>query len=164
MEQNDPSVKSIYQHTAEFVADPVKLVYGIQGTAIDSHLQHLVRMVNNAETDFSFGITLFTSAGVVTGSLISRKKYFEKFGQSFKSGFDQSFPDTDWQYIADSFAAKGTEGDDLPEGDEYECPPQFVHLDGASLLSGDGSLIMKSGILWRGKLQAVTGFTLGTIS
>ena len=163
MDQNEPAVKSVYEINSEFLSDPVQLVYGVQGTAVDSHLQQLVRMVNNAETDFNFGITLFTTAGVLTGQLISKKKYFRLFGESFKGGLHQAFPDADWQNIADSYAAIGTEGDDLPEG-KYECPPQFIHLEGARLLGGDGGLIIKGGMLWRGKLQSVSGFTLGLIT
>lgn len=164
MDQNESAVKNKHELLQEYVGDPVKLAYGLQGTSVDYHLQALVRMVDNATNEFSFGITVFTTAGILTGNLISKKKYFEKFGLAFQSGFEAVFPDHDWQKIADDYAAMGTQGDDIPESEDFVVPSQFIHLDGAKLIAGDGSLTLKSGILWRGKLQSVTGFTLGLAS
>ncbi|MFJ2480705.1 hypothetical protein ACIOWE_10545 [Pseudomonas sp. NPDC087598] len=163
MEKTESVGKSVYEINAEFVSDPVQLIYGVQGLSIDSHLQQLVRMVNNAESGLSFGITLFTASGVLTGNLISSKKYFKQFGENFASGLSQNFPDHDWQQVADSYADMGSHGDDLPEG-KYECPPQFIHLEQARVLGGNGNLLIQGGALWRGKLQAVSGFTLGLVS
>lgn len=164
MEQDESVAQNKHQLLQNFVDDPVKVIYGIHGVGIDYHLQSLVRMVDMATTGFSFGITLFTTSGVLTGNLISRKKYFERFGQSFKSGFESAYPDHDWQSLADDYAAMGVAGNDIPESEDYVVPSQFIHLDGASIMTGDGSLTLKRGILWRGKLQSVTGFTLGVIS
>ena len=164
MEQNESTVQSQYQMQSEFLADPVKHVYGVQGSGVDYHLQGLIRMVNESTTGLSFGITLFTASGTITGTLISRKIYFEKFGQSFQSGFEKAFPDTDWAHIAQSYADMGTEGDDLREEGSYISPPQFIHLDDAKLLGENGALLIKSGMLWRGKVKSVDGFLLGVIS
>lgn len=164
MDQEDLPVASLYETQAEFLADPVKNAYGHQGTDVDYHLQSLIRMVNDSTSKLTFGITLFTPTGAITGQLISRRDYFEKFGAAFQGGFERAFPSEDWSHVSKNYADSGTYGDDLRKEGEYLSPPQFIHLENAKLIGGNGSSLFKDGMLWRGKVKSIDGFVLGSIS
>ncbi|MCH5515485.1 hypothetical protein [Pseudomonas syringae] len=163
MDKNELPAQTNYELMGELVSDPVKRVFGIEGTGIDGRLQDLVRLVNESSVGFSFGITLFTSTGVITGDLISADSYSDLFAEHFKAGFEKAFPDGDWSLITDIFSGRKDGEEPLPEG-EYVTPPQFIHLNNSSLLMDNGVRLLKEGALWRGKIQSINGFILGTMS
>ncbi|WP_341522195.1 hypothetical protein AABC73_01745 [Pseudomonas sp. G.S.17] len=161
MEQENSATKTHYQNATEFLTDPVKKLYGTQGFGVDPQLQRLIDLVETNDALVSVGITLFTSTGIITGNLISRGAYFEKFGKSFQSALEAAYPEADFGAFGEAFAQNSSSGDDVLDG-EYALAPQFIHLDGASSLRESGQWLVKGGgMLWRGKVQCVNGFTLG---
>lgn len=144
----------------EVFSDPVHVAYEFTGTGVDGHLQDLVSIANDSEPSISFGLTLFTTGGVVAGQLISVKSYFEQFGNLFKGGCERAYPGQDFQDVADSFKKKATSA--LEEDEEYQPSPQFIHLSDARIIGREGSY-PSEGMLWRGKVSEVSSFILGAI-
>lgn len=119
----------------------------------DPFLVKLVNLVHN--NDLTFGITLNTEGGVVSGTLISTKEYFDRFARSFSN----AWPGGPNEVIRSSFAAWGDKrGSALDSVEGVDDP--FIHLKNARLLM-DGVSSGSAGVLWRGKLEEVVGFTLG---
>lgn len=136
--------------------DSNKFQADLHGCSVDWHLQTLVNLANNAHLEI--GITLLIGGGVVSGTLIGGKKYFELFGTDFSSVLSG---DTKEEVRA-AFASKGA----LYDTDEsQEAPsPQYVHLMNAKIFSPTGTIPTHGGTLWRGKINSVAGFNLGSLA
>ncbi|MGR4041523.1 gas vesicle accessory protein GvpU [Pseudomonas sp. 910_21] len=117
----------------------------------DPFLATLVKSVH--ENSLSFGITLITQGGVISGQMISTKEYFEDFANSIAD----AWPGGPSEDVRSGFAAwsEFRKKDD----DEHD---EFIHLKNARYVYGNQLTPNgKIGILWRGKLSEVTGFSLG---
>ena len=148
---------------SEKVEDSVpeeEIKLGLDGQSVDWYLQKLVALVNGSQLEF--GVTLYVNGSVVSGRLIGGKKYFEEFAKEFTGAYPGSSESK--ESIRAAFASNGDiydreegDGEDLP-------PPQFIHLADARCFSGGGSAIPNRGVLWRGKINSVSGFSLGQLS
>ncbi|MNJ59473.1 hypothetical protein D3C77_551600 [compost metagenome] len=121
----------------------------------DPFLLKLVNIVHSNE--FTFDITLTTTGGTVTGTLISTKEYFDRFSQAFSN----ALPGGPNEAIRSSLSAwgerRGASLDAVEDGDD-----PFIHLKNARFIDGAGAVPAgNQGIMWRGKLADVVGFTLG---
>src|SRR5690554_2927731 len=67
----------------DVVANQAALAW--EGQSVDWYLQNLVSVVNGS--NISFGITLFVEGVVISGTLVSGKKYFETFADEFSSAY-----------------------------------------------------------------------------
>lgn len=105
------------------------------------------------------GIDVSGGGGVVSGTLIGGAKYFELFAKEFSA----AWPFENKDDIRDIFAENGNIYKPSEGGDETIPPPHFIHLADARVHFPDGSLPSNKGVLWRGKLNAVSGFSLGSI-
>lgn len=132
-----------------------------EGRSIDWYLQRLVSIVND-NPSLQFGLTLHLEGVIVSGSLVSGKKYFEMFAQEFAD----SYPGNDEikESIRQALASPASIYD--KQDTEVEAPPpHFIHLVNArSFAPGNSPLPSNRGVLWRGKINAVSGFSLGTLS
>jgi hypothetical protein len=140
-------------------AEELKLL--CEGRSIDWYLQRLVSLVNN-NSGLQYGLTLHLEGVIVSGLLISGKKYFETFAQEFAD----NFPGTDEskESIRQSLASNASIYD-KSETEGEAPPPQFIHLLNArSFAPGNNPLPTNRGVLWRGKINAVSGFSLGMLS
>jgi hypothetical protein len=122
---------------------------------------HLVGLAN--EFDVEQGITLAVGGAMISGQLISGKRYFEELAAFTMSATADS--EEVKAAIAKSIKAC-TVIYDKPEGvppDDYIAPPPtYIHLRNALWIYPDGkALPTNRGVLWRGKLAAVDGFCLG---
>ncbi|MCC8537358.1 gas vesicle accessory protein GvpU [Xanthomonas axonopodis pv. poinsettiicola] len=142
--------------------EDVKLAF--DGQSVDWYLQKLVGIANASNTQF--GITLFVEGVIVSGQLVSGKQYFEAFAQEFSAAFPGS--DEEKEDIRLAFASHASIYDaaaDDDDGQQSSAPPQFIHLIDARCFSPGGQpLPSNRGVLWRGKVNAVSGFTLGSLS
>lgn len=131
----------------------------------DWFLQDLVDIVNTSNTGFSFGITLNVGGFLVSGQLIGGKEYFESFGSDFAGAFFTTFPNNgeDAENIKASFARNG---EIYSSNDEVEVPPpNYIHLKDAKFHNTNGEPIPSNrGVLWRGRLSGVDGFSLGSFT
>lgn len=136
-----------------------EMVVTVEGQSVDWYLQSLVTTVNS--TDVQFGITLFVEGAIVSGLLVGGKRYFETFAEEFAAAFPGDAEGK--EEIRRSFASyaeiyTSEEGKDPP-------PPQFIHLiDSRCFSPGGQPLPGNRGVLWRGKINAVSGFSLGLLS
>lgn len=142
----------------DVVANQAALAW--EGQSVDWYLQNLVSVVNGS--NISFGITLFVEGVVISGTLVSGKKYFETFADEFSSAYPGD--DEVREGIRQAFASNASLYDNQSKSKDLP-PPQFIHLIDCYCHSPQGgSLPSDSGTLWRGKINAVSGFNLGSLT
>ncbi len=137
--------------------------YVITGAENDWFLQSLVSMVNTS--DLSIGITLFVGGVLVSGQLIGGRHYFEEFGQSFADALTGENDDAKTA-VKNHFAVHSKIY--LNEDGTYKedtSAPHYIHLKDARTFHPGGTPIPEgTGVLWRGRVREVSGFTLGALS
>ena len=140
----------------EETAEGMKLV--LDGNSVDWFLQKLVALAN--EGTLEFGITLFAEGLIVSGQLVSGKKYFSLFAQEFANAYPG-----DEESKANIKAAFESNGEIYDHDAETEMPPpQFIHLANARCFAHNGQPLPNNrGIPWRGKINAISGFNLGQL-
>jgi hypothetical protein len=116
-------------------------------------LDLLTSMANAGE--FTVAITLWTSAGIVSGDLVGSPVWVRELRASIRAGGDaeaQHFAD-DLQSVEDHIVRSAAQAEAAPE------PLSFLHLRNASTLMPSGEVFTHG--LWRGRFVEVTGWTLG---
>jgi len=141
--------------------NPEQIKLSFDGQSVDWYLQKLVTVVNT--TNVQFGVTLFVEGAIVSGVLVSGKTYFEAFAQEFSAAYPG---DADGkESIRQAFASHASIYDDAGSDAQSSSPPQFIHLiDSRHFSPGGQPLPNNRGVLWRGKINAVSGFSLGSLS
>ena len=127
----------------------------------DWHLQMLVEDANDFGVEVP--ITLFVAGAVVTGVLTSGKTYFDAFADRFAAGWPEEGRDE----IRASMATPGAVYPRLEPGDKSprKQPAQYIHLRDAQLVTPNGNLPAGGdGMLWRGRLAQVGGYSLGRLN
>jgi hypothetical protein len=118
-----------------------------------------VSLVNKSLVEF--GVTLFVEGVTISGQLVSGKKYFETFAKEFSDAYPGNAEIQ--ENIRQAFAGHAAIYD-REDADKVSPPPQFIHLINCRCFSPGGVLPGNRGILWRGKINAVSGFSLGSLS
>lgn len=110
------------------------------------------------------GVTLMVGGLLITGFLVSGRRYFNEYLVSSIS----MTPDPDGSGAAamklfyESFGAVYSEE---RLADENRLPPSFVHLWKATIMHPSGSSIPTEGTMWwRGRISEVQGFIMGTMT
>jgi len=133
--------------------------------AVDCFLQSLVSIANDESA--SIPITLSVGGLLVSGDMIGGKTYFNEFARQFKDGFRNISSETA-ATIEESFKRLGDVYDPIQNGSQENAPltkPHLVHLRDAQIYhSGSSPQASEKGVLWRGRLEAVDGFSLGRLS
>ena len=100
----------------------------------------------------SFGATLIVGGGVVTGTLISSKSFFTGFADSIS----EAWPGGPNEDIRGGFAQWG-------QPETASIHDDFIHLKDARYVSGKDIVPTNgNGMLWRGRINSVSGFSLGS--
>jgi hypothetical protein len=139
-----------------------------ESTAGQHHVAHadwfLQSLVNKADqSDLEVGITLQVSGMLVSGSLVSGRKYFEGFAADFSSWFANDPGAV--ESIKKSFSSYGETYKADTETYDDSPPPQYIHLKNARFFNTVGDPIpANKGVWWRGRLCEVGGFSLGSLS
>tara|TARA_B100000929_G_C15389865_1_gene380807 strand:- start:359 stop:772 length:414 start_codon:yes stop_codon:yes gene_type:complete len=119
-------------------------------------------LVGMAESGASMGVTLYVNGAVITGELISQKRYVEEIVSDLRGPMESALK-THSSSVLDAISRVG----DMPNGstgEEGEASEyEFVHLSGAQCFSGNNR-VPSNGAPWRGKLAAIDGFMLGRMS
>lgn len=127
-----------------------------------------LRMVVKIVTEIDIGIPITCSVGglLVSGELVSGQQYFEDFGKDLTKGFINSGIDIGngiaevLKKMGDS-VYKNTSKEEETEPSE----PSYIHLKNVKFFHPAGQPIPSNqGSWWRGRLQAVDGFVLGSLS
>ena len=140
---------------------------------IDWFLQTLVHLVNKEV--MWFGITLSVGGTLISGTLISGKKYFETLAEDMARGFEVgehtakmvSLFRKNVKMIGQDVYDKSSESNEGPH-----AFPVYIHLEnvfiyspGVAASSIGGSQIVPIGKLplWRGKLSSIDGYMIGQL-
>lgn len=134
------------------------LIRAYDGQSIDWFLQDLVQLVNTSK-GLELGITLNIGGSLVSGILIGGQRYFADFVKLFPGEAKGEWAQLLRTEIEGHSAIYEQKDAEIPQ-----YPPNFVHLREASLFSPSGSIPTVGGVLWRGKINAVSGFSLGVLA
>ncbi|KPW82718.1 putative Gas vesicle protein [Pseudomonas syringae pv. coriandricola] len=127
-----------------------------QGKQIDWLLQWLVKFVANTKVEM--GVTLSVGGNLVSGHLISHDDYFDQMAEDISAPFSQFDNGTEASMKEMILSFKpGESSQDTPAF-------HFIHLKDCRTYSTDGHPICDSRVLWRGRIAAVDGFTIGLIA
>lgn len=128
-------------------------------------LQRQIELVNT-NSDWEIGITFLTQGFLVSGLMISGKKYFELFGENFGSPFED---DTKASIIA----SYKNLGDSIYSNESKKASlPSYIHIKDAKFYNGSNAPIpadtyigdKKLGFLWRARISEISGFSLVTLN
>ena len=132
---------------------------------VDCFLQSLVEIVNDESANIP--ITLSVGGLLISGDMIGGKTYFDEFARQFKDGFRDISSETA-STIEETFKRLGDVYDTIQkesQGSAAMPKPYLIHLKDAQIYqSGAGPPPSEKGDLWRGRLEAVDGFSLGRLS
>jgi hypothetical protein len=124
---------------------------------VDWFLRELINMVNWGRV--SLPVTFSVGGLLITGELVSGQQYFDSFAEDFKIGADIDSEEAETARVRFSeilrrfgtlYPSKHTEGE------------PFLHLRNARIIQT--GIAQPSGVWWRGRLDAVDGFILGTLT
>lgn len=120
---------------------------------------------NIVSNGIEIGITLNVSGLIISGVLVSGKKYFEEMSIFMKSASRQ--PDDISSALGDAWGKYTSiyeKPEDAPDGWSVG-PVGYVHLMNARFYTaGQKPIPNNQGVLWRGKLSSVDGFFIGNLS
>lgn len=129
----------------------------------DWFLQSIIRLAN---LGLGIGLTVVAEGAIVSGTLIGGKQYFEELGAEIgKANYLGDDGTNVLKAIGDSWIALGqryVKPADAPA--DWTAPePGFLHLKNARVyIPGQPGMPSNHGVLWRGKLNAISGFSLGS--
>lgn len=131
----------------------------LHGVGSDWFLRTLVNIVNGGE--LQFGVTLLSEGVVVSGVLIGGATYFKLWAKEFADAVPG-----DSEGKAEVEAAFAQHADTYgPERSADGPPVEYIHLRDARFCApGQNPMPSNRGVLWRGRLNAVSGFTLGQLN
>ena len=141
------------QAAAEPLAEPALSKMEWEGRQVDWLLQWFVRGAGQANLEV--GITLSVRGHLVSGLLISAQTYFHLLAEQFAKPFaDAGSSD------AESIRALVRGFDESPDKED-DAAAQYIHVRDARVFTGHQGPVSAEGMLWRGKVAAVDGFSLG---
>ena len=137
-------------------------------------LQGLVGIVNQAGSvpgvsSFGFGITLFVGGAAISGTLVSGREYFAGVADQIKRTAD-SPEELEWfSDLLSNFFGEVASTVYGPRDDDAEEKPKerviaFIHLRDARVFRPGEEPMPLPGMWWRGRLDRVDGFTMGSFS
>ncbi|SUW63465.1 Uncharacterised protein [Buttiauxella agrestis] len=121
----------------------------------DEDLMFLNNIVN--QTDCGIGITLFVHGGVISGTLISGKKYYKFVADNLKAAGPSG------EALSQFFERKGSTGY-TSEDPSFEYPNNFLHLENVQIRNGEGKMGLLNNAMLRLKIEEIEGHILGNIS
>ncbi len=134
----------------EDLEDPVLLRGSWQGRGIDDTLQAIVDLANSDGLEAT--VTLTIGGSQIMGILTSVQNYFDLLIHNF----------------AEAAKSENIGAINVSNLLENRRPPksgplgaQFIHLRDARFYNGDAQPVISEGILWRGKISSIDGFSFG---
>jgi hypothetical protein len=139
----------------------------------DAFLQLLVDLANDSEGPLPLPITLSVKGVLISGRLINGKTYFAEFSGQIRAAFEpyqKHFADIpEMEAWIKSFgdpdeSERPSKELDANQFAERVRQTRFVHLQDATILQPGGRPVpSEGGLLWRGRLASVDGFSLGVL-
>lgn len=115
---------------------------------------YVIYLAEQHETEF--GVTLTIGGSIVSGTVISGRKFIDGSVERMTSGHEVKEGT-----IASEFQSFRNLYMYPDEIDLANFKPRYIHLRDARYFSGPNHPIPAEGMLWRGKLSSVDGFSLG---
>ncbi len=132
----------------------------------DWFLRNLVDICNKSENMY-FSITLSVGGILVSGELTGGAQYFNGFADDLAmSGLSSETADL-FRRFGEIYTQQKEQEDKEQEDNDGKTnpPPQYIHLRNARIFHPGGNPIPTNrGVWWRGRLEAVDGFILGSLS
>jgi len=150
-----PPVTVVAEQSSEDTAEEQQLL----NSSLDHVIQSLVQLTNM--TDIEFGITLTVAGFLISGTLVSGKRFFDGLAQQMADSFQAEDVKKSIHKYFNSF------GDiyDVQRLEDERRTPIFIHLREAKLFHNSGKPIPgNKGVFWRGRISQVSGFCMGTLS
>jgi hypothetical protein len=125
----------------------------------DELLEFLLRKVE--ETGIGAGITLCLNGSIITGNLIKSKIYYDKMIEMYD--FDNSQLTAKNQDELDKWSGYYSEYVVFIDELKKQEDPQnlkYIHLEHVTFRNVNSNILTQA-IVWRGKLSAVDGFSIG---
>jgi hypothetical protein len=120
----------------------------------DDVLRVLARLAQ--ESGVEMGITLAVGGGVVSGVLIAREKWLDKYVLAYSASSEEG------QAVARRLREAFSQND-LIESEATPFSYHYLHLQDAQVVHGSTGLPADRGGFWRVRLDAVTGWSPGTL-
>lgn len=121
----------------------------------DEDLVQLNRLVNSI--DFGLGITIFVKGSVISGSLVSGKKYYNFVADKLKAIGDTG------EALAVYFEQKA-QNQYTKNSDDFIYPSTFLHIDMVQIRQDDGRMGQLNGAMLRIKIEEIEGYILGNLN
>lgn len=146
---------STVQELLNQLSDPVVERTEWSGRQTDWLLQWFVQFV--AKSKIEIEVTLSVGGSMITGNLVGPQAYFEQLAEDLSAPFS-GFEDQTAGKIKEIILG-------FKPGDPEDDDPafQYIHLKDCTTYSDANSSIVSGGVLWRGKIASVDGFTLGSV-
>lgn len=129
---------------------------------IDPFLETVVKLINELN-DLSFGFTVNVGGVLVSGLLVSQKTYFEGLAGEItrtSQGTNLQLSDA----VSKMWSMYGEKVDQI-RAENPKLRPRHIHLKDARFFHPNGNPIpTDKGVWWRGKLSAIDGFIMGSMS
>ncbi|WP_313513768.1 hypothetical protein [Pseudomonas sp.] len=103
-------------------------------------------------------ITLTIPSGLVSGIIISGKEYLDAFHTQLTGYWDQAAAAKMLEYVEEWKAIY-----EVPVNGNDEKNIAYIHLRDAKVFTGGQFVPTNEGVLWRGKITAISGFTIGIV-
>ena len=124
----------------------------------DEVLEHLIRRLE--ETDAGINVILCVNGLIISGQMISSKRYFDKISNFFNENSiitdGSSLIERELPYLQQVKQFMQQKG----KSSEEQNNPKYIHLDNIVMYPSDPSHPFGANV-WRGKLSSVDGFSIG---
>lgn len=121
----------------------------------------LAWIIGHAEVfGVEFGVTLSVGGSLIAGTVIGGRKYLEQLADDVRkaTGTTQDFA----EQLGNNFSQwSGLYPEPNGGTSILELKPAYIHLKDARVIQSNGNHLPRNGMLWRGKVKSVDGFTLG---
>ena len=152
MEENELTPRQ--QALIESLDDPIFRHTKWEGRQSDWVLQWAVRFVES--TSLGIGVTLTVGGGVISGTMVSSKLYFESLSEDMSKSFSVFGNEA-----AETIKTLMLSFDNAEDHQDGAPAEQYIHLKDARMFTTPNGALTSNGALWRGKISAVHGFTFG---
>uniref|UniRef100_A0A6M3XWM1 Uncharacterized protein n=1 Tax=viral metagenome TaxID=1070528 RepID=A0A6M3XWM1_9ZZZZ len=113
-------------------------------------------IVSFAEKNAGSAITLFVNGTVISGTTVSQKAFLENWVSTISDGFEAETVEA----LREAFGLD----EDAEESDRDVADRNWIHLRDAQVFTPGGPPMPANGLLWRGKIHEVNGFSFGRFS
>lgn len=141
---------------------------------VDWFLQVFVELAN--EEPFEMPVTLASGGMIISGDLVSGRRYFEGFADEFSAAISNTTDDvrTFWHDFLSGFGSSVygdreartsvMQSEESSTTEEDPSDPHYIHLRDARIYhAGNSQSPLVTGVWWRARMEAVDGFFLGAI-